>query len=219
MPLALSTRRPRSASGSRPSRFSCSLALSARHLAHALGTVYEAPTFSQWVPAFSRAVPLALSTRRPRSASGFPAFSLSRLALASLSESAPQTCPQRDQRTLRCSCSQKMSVALMLPTKSTGWAFPHTTLVLWQVLPRTPFKMSFWDSNGNKARENETTKQKRGAHQQIDQGFEENVFSHQVVHCLQSVERSAQSRPASSICAFGAACTLNTCYQRLNVNI
>ena len=63
-------RRPRSAIGSRPSRFSCSLALSARHLVHALGTVYEAPTFSQWVPAFSRSVPLALSTRRPRSASG-----------------------------------------------------------------------------------------------------------------------------------------------------
>ena len=121
MPLALSTRRPRSASGSRPSRFSCSLALSARHLVHALGTVYEAPTFSQWVPAFS----------------------LSRLALARLSKSAPQTCPQRDQRLCAAHAHKRCSVALMPPTKSTGWAFPHTTLVLRQVFPRTPFKMSF----------------------------------------------------------------------------
>ena len=30
---------------------SCPLALSARRLVHALGTVYEAPTFSQWDPA------------------------------------------------------------------------------------------------------------------------------------------------------------------------
>ena len=55
--------------------FSCTLAMSARHLVHALGTVHEAPTLSQWVPAFSlpralwhclRAIPympLALSTR------------------------------------------------------------------------------------------------------------------------------------------------------------
>ena len=80
---------PRSASGTRPSRnqcplgtvyeaptFSqwvlpCPLALSAKHLVHAPGTVNEAPTFSQWVPAFSQShALLALTTRRPRSASG-----------------------------------------------------------------------------------------------------------------------------------------------------
>ena len=50
---------------------SCSLALSARHLVRALGTVYEAPTFSQWTPAFSQShALLALTTGRPRSASG-----------------------------------------------------------------------------------------------------------------------------------------------------
>ena len=31
--------------------YSCSLALSARHLVHALGIVYETPTFTQWDPA------------------------------------------------------------------------------------------------------------------------------------------------------------------------
>ena len=94
VPLALSTRRPRSASGSRPSRnhmpsWHC---LRGAHvqpegpgllaITCPLGTDHEAPTFSQWVPAFSLShalwhclrgisyVPLALTTRRPRSASG-----------------------------------------------------------------------------------------------------------------------------------------------------
>ena len=87
----------------------------------ALSTIHEAPTFSQWVPAFS----------------------LSRLARARLSKSPPQTCPQRDQRLCAAHAHKRCSVALMPPTKSTGWAFPHTTLVLRQVFPRTPFKMSF----------------------------------------------------------------------------
>ena len=44
----------------------CPLALSARHFAHAPGPVNEAPTFSQWVPAFSQShVILALTTRHP----------------------------------------------------------------------------------------------------------------------------------------------------------
>ena len=66
---------------------SCNSALSARHLVHALGTVYEAPTFSQWVPAFSLPHALALSARHlvhalgtvyeaPTFSQWVPAFSL-----------------------------------------------------------------------------------------------------------------------------------------------
>ena len=43
----------------------------------------------------------------------------------------------------------------MFPTR-TGWAFPHTTLVLRQVFPRTPFENEFAGIHTvNKARENE----------------------------------------------------------------
>ena len=98
MPLALSTRRPRSASGSRPSR---------SHMPS--GTDHEAPTFSQWVPAFSLLLLLWHGQRGDtcwsiawRTDSGNDLMVLStvlttRLALAKLSKSAPRTCPQRDQ--------------------------------------------------------------------------------------------------------------------------
>ena len=80
VPFALFTRGPRSASGSRPSRGPCPSHCSrGAHVqpvgpgllaVRALRTLHEAPTFSQWVPAFSRSVPFALFTRGPRSASG-----------------------------------------------------------------------------------------------------------------------------------------------------
>ena len=77
----------------------------------------------------------------------------------------------------------------MLPT-STGWAFPHTTLVLRQVLPRTPFENEFAGVQTATKHVRMGPQRNQGAHQQIDQEFEENVFSLQVVHCLQSVEQS-----------------------------
>ena len=159
----------------------CPLALSARHLAHALGTVYEAPTFSQWVPAFSQShAILALTTRHhtldncKRTDFGNDHMVLStvltnRMALSRLSKSAPQTCPQRDQRLCAAHAHKRCSVALMLP-KRTGWASSHTTLVLRQVFPRTPFKNEF--AGINKARRM-SPQENKSAHQPLDQESEE----------------------------------------------
>ena len=121
-----------------------------------------------------------------------------RLALARLSKS--KNVSSTRSKTVRCSHSQKMyrvCVSAHNPNTPAGVT--------------TPFEN---DSAGIHTASKHVRMRpqiNQGAHQQIDQEFEENVFSLQMVHCLQSVERSAQSCPASSIYVFGAACTLNTC--------
>ena len=154
--LALTTRRPRSASGSRPSRnqcplgtdheapaynqwiLPCPLALSARHLVHALGTVYEAPTFSQWVPAQQG------QGGRPRAQ------------------------PWYSGRCFHSRLSKNEFAGIQTATK--------------------PVRMR--------------PQVNKSAHQTIDQESEENVFPLQVVPCLRCLKP-----PSSLLCAFGAACT------------
>ena len=187
-----------------------SVALSARHLVHALGTVYEAPTFGKWVPAFIAFRALSNCPRgAQRSTSTSPSLlASSRLALARLSESAPQTCPLRDQRLRRCSCSLKMSVALMLPTKSYRVRdSAHNPGTLAGMLPRTPLQ------NRRRLAIQTATKLVSARPQtktllqlqQNDQGFEVHVFA-----------TSSGSSPATRRAKSARSCRsfLNLCHWR-----
>ena len=96
MPLTLSTRRPRSASGSRPTRICCSC-----------GIVSEATHAGQLHGELDSGNDLmVLST-----------VVTTRLALAKLSKSAPRTCPQRDQDCALLTFTKKMFCSFDAPSK------------------------------------------------------------------------------------------------------
>ena len=90
-----------------------------------------------------------------------------RLALSRLSKSAPQTCPQRDQRLC----------AAHVHKRCTGWAFPHTTLVLRQVFPHTPFENELAGIQTATKHVRMRPQINQGAHQPIDQSLR-RTFSH-----------------------------------------
>ena len=118
-----------------------------------------------------------------------------RLALSRLSESAPRS------KTVRCSHSRMMFCSFDAPQQGQqGGRFRTQPWNFGKCHHTHPSKRVCWDSNGNKARENED-QNKQSAHKQTDLRFEESAFRqdefgidftsiHQVGHCLQSVEQS-----------------------------
>ena len=144
-------------------------------------SVSSKPTLSQRVPASSQLHAfLALTTRRPRSASGTHLLHFWK-ALTQLSKSAPQTCPQRDQRLCAFHAHRKFCSSDALRKVNRVGVSAHNPVVLRPAFPHTPFKMSFpwiWKASKPVSMKPRQT----DAPQQIDPAIKEKVSQWSKVH-------------------------------------